>query len=131
MGTWGNWKVADADPNKRVKLTRFPLVNDEKLNAIEDHNVARRATVRILPDLQEVLLRRKLTSVPMFRQREADDFIPVPDRVEVVPKEGFEHINPVDALNGGFSRPLQNFYCETCGYASSRFSMFAIISYIT
>ena len=59
----------------------------------------------------------------MYSEQDNPEYAQIPARVEVIPID----VDGVEQLNGGYSRQLQDFKCEICGYKSSRFSMFAMI----
>ena len=61
-----------------------------------------------------------MTTTPILHTIQQEEYYPIPNRIEVIPDsdEGVEH------LNGGYSRQLQSFHCEKCGYPSSRYSMY-------
>ena len=106
------------------KPSKLSTVNKEQLQAIENFNHATRIA-KMIKERNEKKQRRVLTSVPEFpyMAKESDDYHTVPDWVEVVPVNG----EGVEQLNGGYSRALQHFRCERCGFVSGRYSMFAMV----
>ena len=64
-------RTAESAPPKKSRLS---LVGDNRIEDIEDYNLAKRVAMNMLPEFQEMMERRRLTSIPTFRTEESDDF---------------------------------------------------------